>query len=230
MYDTFPIQNGLICQSQRMIGTFLGGSSEHIFIFFRFTPNLGEVIHFDYYSYFSNGLGTNHQLDFQTRRVFVAEVLFGAVVLPLRKELMTFMTNDPEPLTENTRWESCGQFTLRVSMCICIYTKYVFCVYTVYIFRWYNICIYLYTYPVLANIEIGKDSKAWQKFWILNELALYQCWARPACGFPSYLIELPCKRDDHEWVGYAWSTVYPANMLGRWFKPSNLCGTCPMLY
>ena len=175
---------------------------------------------------------------------FVAEVLFGAVVLPLRKELMTFMTNDPEPLTENTRWQSGGQFTVRVSMCILyiyiiIYTYiyymlYDFCVYTVYIFRWYNICIfisiYIYTYPVLANIEIGKDSKAWQKFWILNELALYQCWARPTCGFPSYLIELPCKRDDHEWVGYAWSTVYPANMLGRWFKPSNLCGTCPMLY
>lgn len=72
---------------------------------------------------------------------------------------------------------------------------------TIFVYLYKN--IYIYTYPVLANIEIGKDSKAWQKFWILNELALYQCWARPACGFPSYLIELPCKRDDHEWVGYA---------------------------
>lgn len=97
-------------------------------------------MHFDYYSYFSNGLGTNHQLDFQTRRVFVAEVLFGAVVLPLRKELMTFMTNDPEPLTENTRWQFCGQFTVCVSMCLYLYIYIcyiIFGVYTVYIFRWY---------------------------------------------------------------------------------------------
>ena len=80
------------------------------------------------------------------------------------------------------------------------------CVY-IYIYIYaisFLVCIqYTYSDDTLANIEIGKDSKAWQKFWILNELALYQCWARLACGFPSYLIELPCKRDDHEWVGYA---------------------------
>ena len=226
MYDTLPIQNGLICQSQRMIGTFLGGGLEHVkpcgsdafwllFIFFEWVgdqpptrlPN--EACFCCWGSLWSCRTAASQRIDDLHDQWSRASD---------GKHKMTVL------------WPIHG-VCIYVYIYLYIYMLYHFwCVYSIHIQMIQYVYIYIYTYPVLANIEIGKDSKAWQIFWILNELALYQCWARLACGFPSYLIELPCKRDDHEWVGYAWSTVYPANMLGPWSKPSNLCGTCPMLY
>ena len=114
--------------------------------------------------------------------VFVAEVLFGAVVLPLRKELMTFMTNDPEPLTQH---KDMFFANLRcVAVCIIMY-RFV-CIYIAYIYMYlysnyklvyiyiYNNCIYIS--PSAGKNMIGVASKTWQKARIHNGLTLTQCW------------------------------------------------------